>query len=312
MRGLIDAGLAWLVRLMFATLIAAYTGHPAEARQTSISSEAFQEAARAAFDIEGVDGTFVMYDENADTLLRFNAGVARTSLVPASTFKILNSLIFLEEGTVGDADEMISWDGVEREYAVWNRDQDLRSAYRYSAVWAYQQLARKLGRPRLQAYLDVVGYGNGRIGQQVDEFWLDGSLQITPEEQVHFLRRLHSGNLPFSQRTIDLVKDIMIVRQSEGFVLRGKTGLALRSGPSTGWFVGYLETQGNTYIFALAVELGAEGEGRDRVGLTTQILMRLGVLRESSESSSLVTMRRPSPDAPRSSTLWALIFSSVE
>lgn len=253
---------------------------PAIARPAGIAEARLVEVAGSVFREEGVAGTFVLYDENADSFARFNGAMARQRLVPASTFKIVNSLIFLEERMVASVDETIAWDGVEREFDAWNRDQTLRSAFRNSTVWSYQKLARQTGPTRLQHYVDAIGYGNGVIGPQVDEFWLDGSLLVSPEEQIHLLRRLHSGNLPFSAATMEAVKDIMVARRTDRFVLRAKTGLALRVDPPIGWYVGTLETCGNCHHFALAVELGPNGEGRDRVGMSLKILSGLGLLGE--------------------------------
>jgi beta-lactamase class D len=140
---------------------------------------------------------------------------------PASTFKILNALVSLETGVIRDDIAVLTWDGVEREFPAWNRDTNLRQAFKDSTVWFYQVLARKNGHQRMQKFIDQVGYGNRQIGTpaQIDRFWLDGSLQITPKQQIEFLQRLHKNTLPFSQRTLDLVKDIMIVERTPEYTL---------------------------------------------------------------------------------------------
>ncbi len=245
---------------------------------TEIGPADVEAAAREELGEQGVAGGFVVYDENADVFYRFNRDRVRARTIPASTFKILNSLIFLEEGIVESARATIEWDGQQRDVSSWNQDQTLASAFRRSAVWAYQKLARDTGISRMQAYIDAVGYGNGQAGTTVDMFWLEGPLTISPEEQIHFLRRLRSGDLPFRSEVMDTVKSIMIDEREEGYVLRGKTGWAIRTDPDVGWYVGYLETGGNVYFFALVVDILPDGRGSNRKQIVKNIFRRLGVI----------------------------------
>src|SRR6476661_142663 len=111
---------------------------------------------------------------------------------------------------------ILTWDGVQREIPAWNRDTNLRQAFKDSTVWFYQVLARRNGHEQMQKFVERSSYGNRQIGtpDQIDHFWLDGPLQITPKQEIEFLRRLERNNLPFSQRTIEMVKDIMIVERT--------------------------------------------------------------------------------------------------
>ncbi|HAB85378.1 MAG TPA: class D beta-lactamase, partial [Pseudomonas sp.] len=93
------------------------------------------------FERAGVEGTLVI--ESVATGQRFvhNDERAGTAFPAASTFKVLNTLIALEEGAIAGADEIIPWDGTRYEIEDWNRDQTLKSAFRVSCVWCYQRLA---------------------------------------------------------------------------------------------------------------------------------------------------------------------------
>lgn len=42
--------------------------------------------------------------------------------------------------------------------------------------------------------------------------------------QVSQLKRLHNGDLPFSERTMGIVRDIMISERTQDHVIRPKTG----------------------------------------------------------------------------------------
>lgn len=234
------------------------------------------------FDKAGVRGSFVLYDANTQHHIRYNPERCRQRFIPASTFKLLNALIALETGVVADAETVLKWDGTVYPTSTWNRDHTLRSAFRDSVVWYFQEVARRVGKERMQRYVDAVGYGNRDLSGKIDSFWLDGALRISQEEQIDFLRRLYRGDLPFSERAMNIVKDIAVVEQADEYTLSGKTGLATMGNTDTGWFVGYVESGSHVYFFATNIE-GPKGDGRvpaSRMGITTDILQHLQVLPE--------------------------------
>jgi beta-lactamase class D len=102
-------------------------------------------------------------------------------------------------------------------------------------------------------YVDAVGYGNEDITGNLDSFWLDGAIRISADEQVEFLKRLYAGDLPFFQRSMAIVKEIMIVESNGTHQLSGKTGSGLMGKLYVGWFVGYEEADGNVYFFAVNI-----------------------------------------------------------
>jgi len=122
---------------------------------------------------------------------------AKQQLSPASTFKILNTLIALDVGVVTSKDSVFQWDGTKRGLDAWNKDQTLQSAFKVSCVWCYQEIARNVGESRYRSALMDANYGNQRIGDQVDQFWLNGELQVSALEQINFLSRLVSDSVPF-------------------------------------------------------------------------------------------------------------------
>lgn len=220
-----------------------------------------------------------MYDMNNDQYIYYNPERCAESFIPASTFKIMNSLAGLESGVIPDQDYIIKWDGTPQEFVEWNQDHTLKTAFQHSVIWYYQELARRLGREQMQEYVDAAQYGNQNISGQIDTFWLEGDLRISPDEQVEFLRRLYTGDLPFSQRAMDTVKDIMIIEDVGGYTFGGKTGTAVRVVPHIGWFVGYLKTDDNVYIFATNIELQSiEGNLGKARAITENILHDLELM----------------------------------
>ena len=199
----------------------------------------------------GVSGAFVLCDSAGTECLKYNPEQCARRFSPASTFKILNSLIGLETGVIPDKNFVIPWDSVVRSMPEWNRDHDLQSAIKYSVVWYYQELARRVGEKRMLEFVEKAGYGNMDISGGIDRFWLGSSLSISADEQVNFLKRLLRGDLPFSRRSMDLVNGIIPSEIVDSCVVHGKTGLADQAGQAIGWYVGYVEKPGNTLFFAL-------------------------------------------------------------
>ena len=230
---------------------------------------------RSFYDRYNVSGCMLIYDLTKNEYLIYNNKRCNESFIPASTFKILNSLIALETGVIKDENQVIPWDSVNRQYDKWNMDQTLRTAIKYSAVWAYQEIARRIGEQRMQHYVDSVKYGNCNISGGIDRFWLAGELRITPLQQVEFLRRLYSDDLPFSKRNLDIVKDIMINDQTGNYILRGKTGWA----DITGWYVGYLEENDNVYFFANNIDIVNEQDIKARIEIVKDIFNSIGLLK---------------------------------
>ncbi|MGB0563692.1 MAG: class D beta-lactamase [Spirulinaceae cyanobacterium] len=225
-----------------------------------------------------VEGSILIDDLKGDRTYQHNPERNQTAFLPASTFKIPNSLIALESGVITHELAVLTWDGVERSFPVWNRDLNLRQAYKLSAVWFYQVLARRVGHERMQAWMAQLDYGNGAIGSPaaIDTFWLQGELRITPAEQIEFLQRLHAEALPFSAQTFATVKDIMIVEQTPDYTLRAKTGWALDA--QVGWYVGYLERGEEVYFFATNLDISDFDALPKRQAITRRCLAQLGLL----------------------------------
>ena len=231
------------------------------------------------FDEYGHSGCFILYNLNNDSYIKYNPDRCSKRCIPASTFKIFSSLAALESGIIKDENEIIKWDGVKRSYENWNQDLDMKRAFKYSAVWFYQDLARKIGYEKMKFYITSNHYGNENIDGGIDKFWLEGALKISPEEQISFLKNLYLDSVKFSKRTINIVKKIMIYDQKNDYTLRAKTGWGTKKGYNIGWFVGYVETDGNVYFFATNIEAKNPESGFiSRVNITFNILKFLNII----------------------------------
>jgi beta-lactamase class D len=233
-----------------------------------------------SFNQLGVQGSILIYDRNNKKFYQHNPRRNSQAFLPASTFKIFNSLVALETGVIPNDVSILTWDGIQRDFPTWNQDTNIRQAFKNSTVWFYQVLARKIGYQRMQQFIQQANYGNRNIGtpEQIDRFWLAGLLQITPRQQIDFLQRLHRQDLPFSQRTLDLVQDIMIYERTPNYILRGKTGWATSVTPNIGWFVGYLEQNNNVYFFATNIDIRNNEQLPARIEVTRRSFKALGLL----------------------------------
>ncbi|HRL08920.1 MAG TPA: penicillin-binding transpeptidase domain-containing protein, partial [Aliarcobacter sp.] len=203
----------------------------------SINLFAWDKEVEEVFKKYKVEGTIVIESLNKKKIHIYNDKRASELFSPASTFKIPHSLIALNEGIV-KKDSVIVWDKKIREYESWNKDQILLTAFKSSCVWCYQEFASKIGVEKYKKYLKELNYGNKKIGDDVTRFWLDESLEITTFEQIKFLKRFYTNNLPFKIEDINLLKEIMIDEKNENYTIRAKTGWEGRYG----WYVGYVET----------------------------------------------------------------------
>jgi beta-lactamase class D len=199
----------------------------------------------------GLDGTIVI--ESVSTGQRFvhNDLRSRQTYSAASTFKILNTMIALEEGAISGTSTIFHWDGTQYEIADWNRDQTLESAFKGSCVWCYQQLARRIGSLKYLSYIQQLNYGQLRQPFNQTEFWLDGSLTISAEQQVVFLRQIVERKLSFKVSSYDTLKKIMFSDETAQYRLHAKTGWATQITAPVGWYVGFVETHNDTWLFAL-------------------------------------------------------------
>lgn len=229
----------------------------------------------------GAEGCFVLLDEKQNLTYRSDSDCAAERFLPASTYKILNALIALESGTASGPDFELTWDGTYYPIDTWNRNQTLKSAMQNSVVWYYQELARREGAETIQKYLTASAYGNQNMGGPIDSFWLEGDLRISADEQITFLQKLVHNQLPFSAQNMAAVRSMILVEETPTYRLYAKTGWATRQLPQVGWYVGYLEENGQVYYFANTYHSSQPGSnfGDARLAVTRLILNSLGLLK---------------------------------
>ena len=228
---------------------------------------------------ENVVGTIVISSLQSGEIFIHNDLRADHRFTTASTFKILNTLISLEERIITGKDDVFKWNGHIYSISDWNCDQTLESAFKVSCVWCFQKLARRVGIEKYRSYLQKSSYGKLHEPFNVETFWLDGSLQISAMEQVEFLKKVYQRTLPFSASSYETLRQIMLVEKTPAFSIHSKTGLAGRSEPKIGWYVGYIETSNDVWFFATNLNVYSDKDLSLRLKLTREALQIKGIIK---------------------------------
>ncbi len=221
----------------------------------SVNKAKIDNSLKKYFDENKVDGCFTLFNNADGKVTVYNITLDTVRFTPASTFKIVNSLIGLEIGRITDEKMVIKWDGIKRGNDDWNKDLTMEEAFKASAVPYYQEVARRIGRDTMQHWIDSLQYGNKKTGSRIDSFWLDNSLKISPDEQLGLVKRLYFDQLPFQKRTQQIVRDVMIQEDNTLYTLCYKTGWGLDEAKNNiGWVVGWIEENKHPYFFVTLIK----------------------------------------------------------
>lgn len=267
----------YVLLLVFLVVVGTVTGGNGQSAQPDKGFEVSSVNVDEYF--QNMQGTFILKDVDSGKMFIYNNKRAQERVAPQSTFKIMNSLIGLQVNAVKDEYDIKRWDGVDRSLSIWNQDHTLGSAMRNSVVWYYQAMARDIGEPRMQEWLDKCSYGNRDISGGIDRFWLSSTLEISPIEQITFLEKLYNESLPFDKGVMKTVKRIMIQQEGDNYTLYGKTGSSrLQNNVSAGWYVGFIIVKGHPYVFAANIDTQVEFAGFKAKELTINILKKYNLV----------------------------------
>ena len=219
-------------------------------------------------------GSFVLYDTALDSWKIYNQHEASARISPASTFKIYIALSALEQGIITPEQTTLSWDGSMQPMKSWEQDHSLSSAMENSVNWYFEKLDSRCGLSSTQNFVRDIGYGNRYTGRDISSYWRNGSLRISPIEQVEMLEKLHENSFGFSPENVEAVKNSIRLFSTEKGTLYGKTGTLLSGGKYSGWFVGFLEKENGTCFFATNIQKGKNASGAAAAELTFSVLSR--------------------------------------
>ncbi|WP_432380786.1 class D beta-lactamase [Duganella sp. P38] len=194
-------------------------------------------------------------------------GQCDTRVTPASTFNIVVSLMGYDSGFLVDQHTpLLKYQPGYADWVDnWRTDTDPTSWIINSNVWYAQKVTTHLGAARFQRYINDFGYGNRDVAGDAGKnngltmSWLASSLQISPDEQLDFLRKIVNRQLPVSAKAYDMTARVLQPQTlANGWTIRGKTGTAspvLPDGSDDnrhqyGWYVGWATKGQRTIVFA--------------------------------------------------------------
>lgn len=242
-------------------------------REEAVEPVMIEEDWSAYFD--GINGAAVIYDPAEESYQIYNQELALTRRSPCSTFKIISSLIALEEGAIEPDDSVRTWSGEIFWNEEWNRDIGFSDAFHASCVWYFREVIDEIGKEIMQEELNRLLYGNCDISDWeghlntnnsnpvLTGFWIESSLLISPKEQTEVMERIFGDHTEYSEETLDQLKQVMLLQeQNEADVsIYGKTGMGKAHGIVVdSWFTGFADTDGKRIYFC--VYLG-ETDGAD-------------------------------------------------
>lgn len=212
------------------------------------------------------NGAAVIYDVAENCYQIYNQDLADTRRSPCSTFKIISSLIALEDGIVEPDNSTRAWSGEIFWNEDWNKNIDFSDAFHASCVWYFREVIDEIGRDAIQEGLDKLQYGNcdisdweGRLNTNnsnpvLTGFWIESSLLISPKEQTEVMERIFGNQTDYSEETINQLKQVMLLtEQSEtDIAIYGKTGMGKAHGIVVdAWFTGFADKDDKRITFCV-------------------------------------------------------------
>jgi len=219
-------------------------------KSKEITNSSFQ----TIIDEAKLNGVILIFDPQKNEFHSNDFKRADKGYLPASTFKVPNSMILMETGVVNE-NTLFKWDGEKRYFKMWERDFIFKEAFQKSCLPCYQEVTPSVGVKRMKDFLKKFDYGKMEVDSaSMNKFWIDGNSKISARQQVNFLQKFYNSQLPISPKTEKFVKNIMVIDEKNTYKLSGKTGWAASDDFDLGWFVGYVEQGENVYFLATNVD----------------------------------------------------------
>ena len=210
---------------------------------------------------QGISGCAVIYDESSNTYFLYNKEKCEKEVSPLSTFKIVSALAGLENNVLESQTSTMEYSGLKYPIDTWNSNLTLKEAFEASCVWYFRQVVDMVGQEDIHAMLKEIQYGNCDISEwngsetnslpELNGFWLESSLEISPKQQVVMLNYIFGSKNNFSTDNLEELKNIMYIAELDNGSLYGKTGSGT---DGKAWFVGYIEKSDNKIYFAIYLD----------------------------------------------------------
>lgn len=242
------------------------------AGQKDVPEETLQEPKEEIIDLssafQGINGCAVIYQPAKGLYSFYNEDMCKQEATPCSTFKIISALSGLQNGVIADEMSKMNYNGTVYAHSDWNEDVTLKEAFQRSCVWYFRQVIDAVGENEIKEELNSLGYGNCDVSEwggsninsykDLNGFWLESSLKISPLEQVKVLEQIFEGRSGYDSKHVETLKNIMAVpNENSSQKIYGKTGTGVHE---NAWFVGFSESGGERKYFAIYLKDDMKGE----------------------------------------------------
>ena len=210
---------------------------------------------------QGISGCAVICDPSINTYSLYEKEKCETEVSPLSTFKIVSALAGLENDVLANETSTMEYSGIKYPIDTWNSNLTLKEAFETSCVWYFRQVVDKVGQEDISTILKELQYGNCDIYEwngsetnsfpELNGFWLESSLAISPKQQVVVLNYIFDSENNFNAKNLGVLKSIMYIAELDNGCLYGKTGSGT---DGKAWFVGFIEENDNRIYFAVYLD----------------------------------------------------------
>lgn len=205
-----------------------------------------------------INGCAVLYNPLDNKYFFYNKSMSKQQVSPYSTFKIFSTLSGLHNGIIRDETSTMNYNGTEYSNPNWNENLTLQEAFQTSCIWYFRQVIDAIGKDKVSKELNELVYGNSDISEwegsnvnpykELNGFWLNSSLKISPFEQIQVLTKIFEGQSIYSNNNIKILKKVMLIQDNQKQQIYGKTG---SNSNGEAWFVGFIEEDEQVKYFAI-------------------------------------------------------------
>lgn len=193
------------------------------------------------FKEKNLTGSFALLNNANETFKIYNLSDYKDATYsPGTAFNVVNALIAIETGVLTDENTVLPADSVAS---------TLKTAFDKDAVF-FDTLAARIGKERLQLWLDSLHYGNAAINNDTTSFWKNGSLQVTSDEQLGLITSLHFSHLPFQKRTQAVVSNLLHRESNSKYTLAYNKGMATHTEGFVAHINGWIIENKHVYFFS--------------------------------------------------------------
>lgn len=196
------------------------------------------------FDSANVEGCFALLNNQMGNITVYNMGLDTLRLSPGTSFKIPETLIGIQTGKITNENTRLFGDSAN------TNNPTLKEAFAGSSVSFYRELEKQIGNDTLQFWIDSLGYGNKKLGENADSSWPPQTLKISPDEQLGMMSKLYFDQLPFQKYAQEMVTSLMTEESDSLYKLNYTTASGIDSANrTTGWALGWIEENRHIYFF---------------------------------------------------------------